>query len=73
MLGEEADGGVGSGGEDPGLSRVEGHIQDAEVMSDHMTPENLHGDDQRVLQEVTGGGGETGVQCAYTHVCRTVY
>ncbi len=58
LLGEEADGGISSGGEDPGLCGVKGHIQNAEVMSDHMTSKNLHRDNQRVLQQVTEGGQE---------------
>lgn len=67
LLGEEADGGIGSGGEDPGLCGVKGHIQNTKVMSDHMTSENLHWDDQRVLQQVTeeGTGSQFGVLCVY--------
>lgn len=45
LLGEEADSSVGSGGKDPGLSGVKGHIQNAKVMSYHMTSENLYRDD----------------------------
>lgn len=53
-LGEEADGGVSSRGEDPRLCWVKGHIEDAKVVSDHMTSEDLHRDDEWVLQQVTG-------------------
>lgn len=56
MLGKEADGGICTGGEDPRLRGVERHIEDAKLMSDHMTSEDLHRDDERVLQQVTGGG-----------------
>lgn len=52
--GEESDGGVGAGREHPGLRGVKGHVQDAEVMSDHMTPQNFDWDDQRVLQQIAG-------------------
>lgn len=55
LLSEEANGGVGSRGEDPRLCGVKGHIKHTEVMSDHMTSENLHRNNQRVLQQVTGG------------------
>lgn len=60
LLGEEADGGISSGREDPRLGGVKGHIQDAEVMSDHVTSEDLHGHDQRVLQQVTEGWDRRG-------------
>lgn len=33
---------------------MKGDVQDPEVMSDHMTSEDLHWDDQRVLEQVTG-------------------
>lgn len=56
LLGEETDSGVGSRREDPRLWGVKGHVEDAEVVSDHMTSEDLHRDDQWVLQQVTGGG-----------------
>lgn len=55
VLAEEADGGICSRGEDPRLRGVKGHIKNPEVMSDHMTPEDLHRDDERVLQQVTKG------------------
>lgn len=55
VLAEEADGSICSRGEDPRLRGVELHIQNPEVMSDHMTPEDLHWDDERVLQQVTEG------------------
>ena len=65
LLGEEADGGVSSRREDPWLGGVKGHIQDTEVMSDHVTSEDLHGHNQRVLQQVTE---ETGVRWGETGV-----
>lgn len=55
ILAEEADGCIGSRGEDPRLRGVELHIKNPEVMSDHMTPEDLDWDDERVLQQVTMG------------------
>lgn len=62
LLGEKADGGVGSGREDPGLRRVKGHVQNPEVVSNHMTSEDLDWDNERVLQQVAGGeGGVWGV------------
>lgn len=66
LLGEEANGGVGSGGEDPRLRGVKGHVEDAEVVSDGVTSEDLHGDDQRVLQQVAEdeGGGVRTVRCS---------
>lgn len=57
VLAEEADGGICSRGEDPRLAGVELHIKNPEVMSDHVAPEDLHGDDERVLQQVTEGRG----------------
>lgn len=54
-LAEEADGCICSRGEDPRLRGVELHIKNPEVMSDHMTPEDLDWDDERVLQQVTVG------------------
>lgn len=38
VLAKEADGSIGSRGEDPGLRGVEGDVKNPEVMSDHMTP-----------------------------------
>lgn len=53
-LGEESDGGVSPGGEDPGLCGVKGHVQNTKVMSDSMTSKNFYRDYQRVLQQVAG-------------------
>lgn len=58
-LAEEADGRVCSGGEDPRLRGVELHIKNPEVMRDHVTPEDLHWHDERVLQQVTEGRAES--------------
>lgn len=57
LLAEEADGGICSRGEDPRLRGVELHIKNTQVMSDHVTPEHLDWDDERVLQQVTKGRG----------------
>lgn len=57
VLAEEADGSICSRGEDPRLRGVERHIKNPEVMSDHVTPQDLHWDDQWVLQQVTEGRG----------------
>lgn len=54
LLCEQTDGGVGSRGEDPGLRGVKGDIQDSEVVSDHMTSQDLDWDDQGVLEQITG-------------------
>lgn len=55
VLGEQADGGISTGREDPRLRRVEGHVEDAQVVGDHMTSEDLDWDDQRILQQVAEG------------------
>lgn len=60
VLGEEADRSIGSWGENPGLRRVKGHVQDSQVVSDYMTLQHLHRDQQRVLEQVTGTGSEPG-------------
>lgn len=70
VLAEEADGCICSRGEDPRLGRVELHIENAEVMSDHVTPEDLDWDDERVLQQVTGGRGQRVVTSTETSVAR---
>lgn len=58
LLAEEADGGICPRGEDPRLRGVELHIENTEVMRDHVTPEDLDWDDERVLQQVTEGRGQ---------------
>lgn len=63
MLGEQADGGISTGREDPRLRRVEGHVEDAQVMGDHMTSEDLDWDNQRILQQVAEGGGQRAAEC----------
>ena len=47
-LGKEADGGIGSGGEDPGLRGVEGDVEDAQVAGDRLALQHLHRDDEGV-------------------------
>lgn len=63
ILAEEADGCICSGGEDPRLCGVELHIKNPEVMGDHMTPEDLDWDDERVLQQVAMGRRK----CVFNH------
>lgn len=58
LLAEEADGGICPRGEDPRLRGVELHIKNTEVVRDHVTPEDLDWDDERVLQQVTEGRGQ---------------
>lgn len=43
---------IGSRGEDPRLGRVEGHIQNAQVLGDCMSLEHLHRDDEGVLEQI---------------------
>lgn len=64
VLGEQADSGIGTGREDPRLRRVEGHVEDAQVVGDHMTSEDLDWDDQRILQQVAEGAGQRVLECA---------
>lgn len=63
ILAEEADGCICPRGEDPRLRGVELHIKNPEVMSDHMTPEDLDWDDEWVLQQVTVGR----TKCVFNH------
>lgn len=56
-LGEEADGAVGPGGEDPRLGGVEGHVQNAQVSGQRVPPQHLHRHQQWVLQQITVGEG----------------
>lgn len=77
LLGEETDGGVGPRGKDPGLCGVKGHVEDAQVVGQDVSTKNLHWDDERVLEQVTKGGGvrtggggvRTGSQREYTSEC----
>lgn len=69
LLGEESDGGVGAGGEHPGLRGVKGHVQDAEVMGDGVTSEHFNRDDQRVLEQITGRERELETLSFVTWMC----
>lgn len=81
LLGEEADGGISTRGEDPWLRGVKRHIQNAEVVSHHMTSEDFHWNDERVLQQVTVGvARRVGLECTSEedecmceHVCARVH
>lgn len=43
---------------------MEGHSEDAQVVGDHMTSEDLDWDDQRILQQVAEGSGQCVLECA---------